>query len=217
VRHTPIRLRILYLPSSYKDSRFGYSVLSSVEAHRFHSSAYLFWQFQVLFGIDTSAKILPWEYDEPTRENRLLTRQSFLERIPAMSRLHLSAFNDYLLIWAKDNYQALEDEGLIGEYLIDLTKGKYAPGRVQKATDVRLEQGYHLLLSAGLDYVIKDSEPCEIFDMVEGFNQKYARLRLWFTEDLDLVIDSGAIPPHVKNSDDAKLVIRQGPIYTSCE
>ena len=79
-----------------------------------------------------------------------------------------------------------------------------------------LEQGCHLLLSAGLDYVITDPEPCDIFDMVEGFNQKYARLQLWFAKDLDLAIAPGAIP-HVKNSDDAKLILRQGPTYTSCE
>ena len=83
-----------------------------------------------------SAKILPWEYDEPIPEDQHLTRQSFLERIPAMSRLHLSAFKDYLLNWAESNYQTLEDEGLIDEYLIDLTRGKYVPSRVWIVTDV---------------------------------------------------------------------------------
>ena len=129
-------LHLLHLSSSHKDSRFGYSVLNYVEAHRFQSSAYLFWQFQVLFGIDTGAKVLPWEYDEPTPEDQLLTRQSFLERIPAMSRLHLSGFKDYLLNWAEDTYQALEDEGLLGEYLVDLTRGKYVSSPVERATDV---------------------------------------------------------------------------------
>jgi hypothetical protein len=101
--------------------------LAEIEAHRFQTSAYLFWQFQVLFGIDMSAKVLPWEYDEPPMMNGLLTRQSFLQRIPAMSLLHLSAFKDYFLGWAEDAYQELEDEGLIAEYLIDMTRGRYAP------------------------------------------------------------------------------------------
>jgi len=43
-----------------------------------------------------------------------------------MSLLHLSAFKDYLLGWAEDSYQALEDEGFIE--LVDLTKGRYSSG-----------------------------------------------------------------------------------------
>ena len=53
-------------------------------------------------------------------------------------------------------------------------------------------------------------------DMIEGCNQKYARLQLWFTKDLDPAIAFGAIA-HVKDSDDAKLVVQQGPIFSSCE
>ena len=155
----------------------------------------------MLFGIDTGARVLPWEYDEPTPEDQLLTRQSFLERIPAMSHLHLSGFRDYPLDWAEDTYQALEDDGLIGEYLIDLTRGKYISSPVERATDVvawtraRLPSPLvgtyaslllptirgnfanivtHRCLSASLDYVTHDIEPCEIFDMgmIEGFNEK---------------------------------------------
>ena len=90
----------------------------------------------MLFGIDKCAKVLPWEYNEPPPEYQLLTRRSFLERIPTMSLLHLSAFKDYLLSWAEYNYQYLEDERLIEDFLIDLTRGRYIPSRVQKATDV---------------------------------------------------------------------------------
>jgi len=79
----------------------------------------------VLFGTDTSAKVLPWEYEELPSDNISITCQSFLQRIPATALLHLSAFKDYLLSWAKDSYQALEDEGFIA--LIDLTKGRYSP------------------------------------------------------------------------------------------
>ena len=52
--------------------------------------------------------------------------------------------------------------------------------------------------------------------MIHGSNQGYAGLQLWFATDLDLAIASSAITPQAKNSDDAKLVIRQGPIYTGC-
>jgi len=48
------------------------------------------------------------------------------------------------------------------------------------------------------------------------FSQDYARLQGWFTKDLDLAVASRAISPQVKNSDEAKLVTRQGPIYTNC-
>jgi hypothetical protein len=123
----PLPSSIPNTPSSCKDSRFGYSILTAAEAHRFQTSAYLFWQFQVLFGIDTRAKVLSWEYDEPPTEDRLLTRQSFLERIPAISLLHLSAFKDYLLSWAEEIYEVLEGDDLVGEYLIDLTRGRYVP------------------------------------------------------------------------------------------
>ena len=59
-------------------------------------------------------------------------------------------------------------------------------------------------------------EQTKSWDTVHGSNQKYAGLQLWFATDLDIAIESGAIPPQVRNSDDAKLVIRQGPIYTGC-
>jgi hypothetical protein len=79
------------------------------------------------------------------------------------------------------------------------------------------EQGCHLLLSAGLDYVtLDDSDVGEVFDATEGANQKYARLQVWFAEDLDLAIVSRAISPQIKNSDEAKVVIRQGPTDTGC-
>ena len=116
--------------SSCKDSRFGYSVLSGVESHRFQTSAYLFRQFQVLFAIDTSANVLPWEHEA-------VTRRLFLERIPATSLLHLSAFKDYLLGWAEDSYQVLEDEDFLMP--VDLTKGRYSPrSQSGKETDVSL-------------------------------------------------------------------------------
>ena len=51
--------------------------------------------------------------------------------------------------------------------------------------------------------------------MAHGSNQKYAGPQLWFATDLDLAIASGTIH-QVKNSDEAKLVVQQGPIYTSC-
>jgi hypothetical protein len=48
-----------------------------------------------------------------------------------MSLLHLSAFKDYLLGWAEDRYQALEDDGFTE--LVDLTKGRYGSRcRVQR-------------------------------------------------------------------------------------
>ena len=78
----------------------------------------------MLFGLDKDAKVLPWECDEPPPEDRHLTRQSFLERIPAMSLLHLSAFKGYLLIWAEGTYQYFEDRGFFEVYLLDLTRGR---------------------------------------------------------------------------------------------
>jgi hypothetical protein len=173
----------------------------------------------VLFGIDVWAKVLPWEYDEPPPEDRLFTRQYFLERIPVISLLHLSAFKDYLLYWAERSYQELEDDELIGEYLTDLTKGGYVTSQLWKQLMCLCgpEQSCHLLLSAGLEYVVDASDLCEIFDTIDGLNQKYARLQLWFAEDLDLAIASRSIPPQVKNSDEAKLIVRQGPMDTNCE
>lgn len=79
------------------------------------------------------------------------------------------------------------------------------------------EQICHLLLSAGLDYVVDCSEPWNIFDTINSPNQDYAGFQLWFTSELDLVLASGAIPLQVKDSDETKLVIRQGPIHNSCE
>jgi len=90
----------------------------------------------VLFGIDSGAKALPWEYTGPTPDDTLFTRQSFLKSVPALSLLHLSAFKDYLLNWAGCTYQDLEGEGIIRQSFGDLTKGTYIPSRVQKTTDV---------------------------------------------------------------------------------
>jgi hypothetical protein len=78
------------------------------------------------------------------------------------------------------------------------------------------EEGHHLLLSAGLEWVPNNPELGLIFDAVDGFNQKYGQLQLWFTEDLNVAVASKAISPQVKNSDEAKLIIRQGPIDTCC-
>jgi hypothetical protein len=64
---------------------------------------------------------------------------------------------------------------------------------------------------------MEHTEPWEIVEMVHGPNQKYAGRQLWFATDLDLAIASGEIPLQVKKSDDAKSVIRQGPIYTGCD
>jgi hypothetical protein len=125
----------------------------------------------VLFGIDTSADVLPWVYEEPTPEYIYIyriARQSFLERIPTMSLLHFSAFKDYLLGWAEDSYRALGDEGSIE--LVDLTKGRYSPRRrVQKKKlmySFGTQQILHLLLSAGLSFVMNHIESWEIVDMV---------------------------------------------------
>jgi len=63
--------------------------------------------------------------------------------------------------------------------------------------------------------MVNDPGVRDIFDAVDGPNQKYARLQLWLSKDLDLAIASASITPQVKNSDEAKLVIRQWPIYTS--
>ena len=90
----------------------------------------------MLFGIDSGAKALPWECNGPTPDDKLLTRQSFLKRIPALSLLHLSAFKDYLLNWAEYTYRDLEHDDTIWESFGDLTRGRYVPSRVQKATDV---------------------------------------------------------------------------------
>jgi len=79
----------------------------------------------VLFGIDTSAKDLPWEYEELRSDIISVTCRSFLKRIPAISLLHLSAFKDYLLSWAKDSYQALDYEGFMAH--MRLTQGRYSP------------------------------------------------------------------------------------------
>lgn len=62
---------------SQTDSRFGYSVVSDIEAHRFQDSAYLFQQFQVLFDIGLFVNVLPWEYDKPPLADGRLPRQSF--------------------------------------------------------------------------------------------------------------------------------------------
>ena len=78
------------------------------------------------------------------------------------------------------------------------------------------EQTLHRLLSAGLHLVIEDTNPEAAFDAIHYPNHRDAGLQLWFATDLDLAIGSAAIPPEVKNSDDAKLVIRQGVMSTSC-
>ena len=79
------------------------------------------------------------------------------------------------------------------------------------------EQLLHLLLSTSVDLVAYHRDERPIPDAIGGPNRKYARLQLWFAEDLDLAIASSTIQSHVKNSDAAKLVVRQGPIYTSCK
>lgn len=80
------------------------------EANRFQTLAYLFKHVQVLFGIDSDTRVLPWKYDEPPPEDGLLIRQSFLEYLPVMSLLHL--FKD-LLGWAERKYQGLEHYGVV--------------------------------------------------------------------------------------------------------
>ena len=76
-----------------------------------------------------------------------------------------------------------------------------------------IDQILHLLLSAGLGFT---TEHINYREFVMMANQGCTGLQLWLTADLDLAIVSGAIPPQVKNSDDAKLVIRQGSIYDGC-
>lgn len=105
-----------------KNSSYGYSVLTSLERCRFHTAAYIFQQFQALFGIDMEAIILPWEFDLPPPSNQL-TRVSFLETFPTTSLLHLSAFKDYLLIWADKHYQLWKEEGHVDKVGPDLSPG----------------------------------------------------------------------------------------------
>ena len=76
----------------------------------------------MLFGLDKGAKVLPWEYDEPPPEDRQLTRQSFLERIPEISLLHLSAFKRYLLTRAEHACQNFE--GWVLEHYFELPIGR---------------------------------------------------------------------------------------------
>ena len=78
------------------------------------------------------------------------------------------------------------------------------------------EQILHHLLSSGLGFLTEHINYWGVVEIIRGSNQKYAGLQLWFATDLDLAIVSSAIPPQIRNSDDAKLVIRQGPIYDGC-
>jgi len=75
---------------------------------------------------------------------------------------------------------------------------------------------YHLLLSSGLDYVTNNPDPLDILGTVDDLSQKYARLQVWFANDLDLAVTSGAISGQSKSSDAAKLIPLQGLILTSC-
>ena len=72
------------------------------------------------------------------------------------------------------------------------------------------EQIPHFLLSAGLEHLVNYLEPDKTSDAINSPNRDYTRLQLWLTHDLDLILASRAIPLQVKNSDEAKLVIRQG-------
>ena len=135
-----------------------------------------------------------------------------------MSLLHLSAFKDWLIGWAECKYQDLDDDGYIQEYFSSLTKGRMLQVQYRKRLMLSCgpEQICHLLLSSGLDYVTNRTDPCDILGTFDDLSQKYARLQVWFANDLDIVITSGAISDQSKNSNEAKLITRQGPIFTSC-
>jgi len=105
-----------------KNSSYGYSVLTLLERHRFHTAAHLFQQFHALFGVDADA----WapEYELPPPPNQL-TPILFLETLPTMWLLHLSAFKDHVLRWADKHYKDWEEDGYIGAINTDLSPGIY--------------------------------------------------------------------------------------------
>ena len=107
-----------------KNSSYGYSVLTPLERRRFHTAAYLFQQFDALFGVDADPYTLPWEYEFPPPPNQL-TPVSFLETFPTMWLLHLSAFKDYVLRWADKQYKDWEEDGYIEAVNTDLSPGIY--------------------------------------------------------------------------------------------
>lgn len=104
-------------------------------------------------------------------------------------------------------------------YLWDRTRGRYVPRRVQKATDVScgLERSCRFLLSAGLFTVVHISRLVDLVQLAGSTFKKYAKPQLWFANGLDLAIASRSISLRTRDSCEAKVAVRRGPIYTGCK
>lgn len=200
-----------------KNSSYSYSVLTPLERRRFHTAAYLFQQFHALFGIDADASFEPWEYESPPPSNQL-TRVSFLVTFPTTWLLHLSAFKDYVLRWADVIYKVWEDEGRIDGMDPDLS---LSPGRGRKTiptytdSDNFLDQFRHLILSTGLHWYF-DGDDDDIMQACARADCFDAKRGLWLTDDLNNVISVRGVTLEQTLSDDAKLVIAQGELFTVC-
>jgi len=79
--------------------------------------------------------------------------------------------------------------------------------------DDLLDQFHHLLLSAGL-YWYFDIDEDDLKDICLYPNR--ATRSLWLTDDLNNVISLRNVPLKQILSDDAKLVITHGELFTTC-
>ena len=108
-----------------KDSRFGYSTLTREESRRFQVTAYIYGQFQILFGIDRGANVQPWEYGLESVPNGQITPRAFLDSLSTPQIYRLSRFKDFLLPWTESLYLDALAYGHSG--VSDLSKGKCIP------------------------------------------------------------------------------------------
>ncbi len=77
-----------------------------------------------------------------------------------------------------------------------------------------LEQLCHLLLSVSLKCVVTNGD---LLDVVGDFPLAgLAEDQLWLTDDLEFVIASKTVSPQLRSSENAKLVVKEGPIFTKC-
>jgi len=109
-----------------KDSRFGYSTLTSEESRRFQITAYTYGQFQTLFGIDIEANVQPWEYGSESVPDGQINPRAFLDSLSTPQLRHLTTFKDFVLSWTDSIYPEALTYNLPG--MSDLNKGEHTNG-----------------------------------------------------------------------------------------
>jgi len=107
-----------FIGSRMKDSRFGYSTLTREESRRFQTTAYIYGQFQTLFGIDWEAVVLPWEYGLESVPDGQITARAFLDSLSTPQLLRLAIFKDFILSWTDHALDQVSD-------MSGLSKGKH--------------------------------------------------------------------------------------------